>query len=264
MAERPDLPAGLRAVLDGPLAWYDLEHHDEVGSTNAVAAERIATGAPAGVVVVADRQTAGRGRLDRTWVDVPDGASLLASMTVPLPERDATLVPLVAGVAAADAAKRAGAHLRIKWPNDLVDAEDRKAGGILVERHEGPAGPQLVVGIGVNLDWRGVPREGEATAWTSLAEVSGLDVDRWAYLADLLRGLDAWIRDLLRGSHRAVEACTAKCSTLDRDVRVTTPDGRVLEGRATQLAPDGALVVDVPGQGLLAVSAGDVVHARPA
>ncbi len=258
----PDLDPGIRALLDGPLAWWELAHLEEADSTNLVAAQRIADGAAPGVVVVADRQSAGRGRLDRTWADVA-GGSLLCSMTVPLPPQQATLVPLVVGVAAADAAKRAGAHVRLKWPNDLVDAEGRKAGGILVEHHTGPAGPQLVVGIGVNLDWRDVERTDETAAWTSLAEVSGHDVHRWAYLADLLRGVDAWMRDLLRGTHRAVEAYTAKCATLDRGVEVTTPDGAVLRGTARQIAKDGALVVDVPGQGLMAVSAGDVVHASP-
>lgn len=258
----PTIPSELKALIDGPLGWYELDVHDEVASTNDLAAARIRDGRPAGVVIVADRQTAGRGRLDRSWVDHP-GASLLCSMTVPVPPSDATLVPLVVGVAAADAAKRAGAHVRLKWPNDLVTEDARKLGGILVERHDGPTGPQLVVGVGINVDWRDVERSGESDQWTSLAELAGADVDRWSVLADLLRGVDAWIRDLLRGTHRAVEAYTAKCATLDRDVEVTTPDGTVLAGRATQLSKDGALVVEVDGQ-LLAISAGDVTHARPA
>ncbi len=258
-----DLEPGIRALLDGPLAWWELLHLEDTASTNLVAAERIVAGAAPGVVVVADRQHAGRGRLDRSWQDV-EGGSLLCSMTVPLPPQQATLVPLVVGVAAADAARRAGARVRLKWPNDLVADDGRKAGGILVEHHTGPAGPQLVVGIGVNLDWRGVERSGESDAWISLAEISGHDVNRWAYLGDLLRGVDAWIRDLLRGTHRAVEAYTANCATLDREVRVTTPDGAVLSGTARQIAKDGSLVVDLPNQGMVAVSAGDVVHASPA
>lgn len=256
------LPAELRAILDGPLAWYELVHEDEVGSTNDVAAQRIRDGRPAGVVVVADRQTAGRGRLDRVWSDAP-GGSLLCSMTVPLPAQDATLVPLVAGVATADAVRRAGAHVGLKWPNDVLADDGRKLAGILVERHEGPAGPQLVVGVGMNLDWRDVARDKASQAWVSLAELTGEDVDRWSVLAHLLRGLDAWMRDLLRGTHRAIEAYTAACMTLDRAVEVTTPDGAILRGTARQLARDGSLVVESDGN-LLAVQAGDVIHAAMA
>lgn len=255
----PEPVASIRALLDGPLSWYELLHEAEVTSTNDVAAQRVLQGRPPGVVVLADRQSAGRGRLERTWSDVPAG-SLLCSLTVPVPPTDATLVPLVAGVAVADAVRRAGARVQLKWPNDLLSRDGRKLGGILVERHDGPAGAQLVVGVGLNLDWRGVPRGDEQEQWTSVAELTGGDVDRFAVLGDLLRGLDAWIRDLLRGTHRAVAAYTAQCATLGREVEVTTPDGALLRGTAEAITPTGALVVATV-DGNLAVTAGDVVHA---
>lgn len=255
------LDARLVALLEGPLAWYEVDHRSRVDSTNAIAAQGVVAGAPAGRVVVADHQSAGRGRLDRRWEDVA-GGSLLCSMTVALPPRRATLVPLVAGLATADAARRAGAGLRLKWPNDLVDDDDRKAGGILVERHDGPAGPQLVVGVGVNLDWRGVPRTDESAGWMSLAELAGADVDRWGVLADLLRGLDTWLREVLRSPDVVVRACAEACATIGRHVQVHLPDGARVEGRATRLTADGALVVEA-ADGSLTVSAGDVVHVRP-
>jgi len=261
-----DVGGRLQAVLDGPLAWHELVDLDEVASTNDVAADRVRAGAPAGVVVVAQRQTAGRGRLERRWEDRP-GGSLLVSLTVPAPDSDATLVPLAAGIALSDAAHRQGVATRLKWPNDLLAPTAdggtlAKCGGILTERVEGPSGAQLVIGIGVDVDWRGIDRAGEAAEWTSLAESANADIDRTDLLVDLLRGVDAWVRDLLRGSHRITHNYLAKCATIDADVVVFTPDGGRITGRATGIAPDGALIVDDLANGTrVVITAGDVVHA---
>lgn len=257
----------MRDQLAGPGPWHRLEHLGEVGSTNDVATRRVAEGAVAGLVVVADRQTAGRGRLDRSWESPEDpDASLLVSFLSGVPPRGRSLVPLAAGLAVGDALCRAGADVALKWPNDVLvdhDGGERKCAGILVEHHaaagERPA--HLVVGIGINLDWRGVERDTETAAWGSVAEATGDDVDRWDVLADLMRSLGAWMRDVPEHPERLLGSYTSRCRTLGRGVQVATPGGTVT-GRAVRITGEGALVVDT-GDGPVVVTAGDVVHVRP-
>lgn len=255
----------VQAQLAGPSYWSAIERLDTATSTNDVVVDRARSGAPAGLIVVADRQTAGRGRQGRRWEDRP-GGSLLVSFLVGLPERGASLVPLATGLAVADAIRRHGPRVELKWPNDILVVADsraapRKCAGILVERHEDPArGPFLVVGVGIDVDWRDAAREGESAGWTSLAEVTGTDLDRWSLLADLMRALGAWLRDVAHDPTRLLAAYRARCHTLGRPVRVTTPGGEV-RGTASGLDTTGALIIDTAG-GTVTVTAGDVEHVR--
>lgn len=259
--------AKVEAQLAGPSVWSRLEELEETTSTNDVVAERARAGAPAGLVVVAERQTAGRGRLGRVWEDRP-GGSLLVSFLVGVPPRGQTLVPLATGLAVSDALRRRGVDAELKWPNDVLavdrgTGEGRKVAGVLVERHDDPGvGPYLVIGIGVDVDWRGADRAGEAAAWTSVAEELDHDVDRWDVLADLMRALSAWLLDVPRGPTQLLASYEARCRTIGRAVEVATPGGAVV-GTATGLAPDGGLVVTTP-QGPVPVTAGDVTYVRPA
>jgi BirA family transcriptional regulator, biotin operon repressor / biotin---[acetyl-CoA-carboxylase] ligase len=252
------------ALLSGPVLWHHLEHHAEVDSTNDVALEQTRRGTPPGLVVVADRQRRGRGRAGRDWQD-RDGesgpASLLCTVTAAVPEANAGLVPFAAGLALADALRRQDAHPALKWPNDVLLGE-RKTAGILVERHGLPRGAEvLLIGIGCNLDWRGVDRPDDEIAWTSVAEETGTDVDRGDVLADLLRGLATWLRSVPTDPLRLLVAYRDACATMGRHVRVSFPDGERIEGRATDLDRDGRLVVETE-RGAVAVNAGDVLHLR--
>lgn len=260
-----DLPTDrLRAQISGPSRWRHFEHHPEVGSTNDLAHERFREQGEPGVVVVTDKQTAGRGRSGRTWEDRPEG-SLLVSFAVAAPPRGLTLVPLVTGLAVSDALRRHRAAVTLKWPNDIL-LDERKCAGILVEHHltgnGGGAGAPgvLVIGIGINLDWRGVERDGDAAAWTSVAEAVGEDVDRWDVLADVMRSLDTWLGEVAGDPTRLLASYQARCSTLGQRVEVTAP-GESFTGLARGLTPEGALIVDRDGQ-QVAVTAGDVVHVR--
>lgn len=181
---------------------------------------------PVGAVVVAEEQTAGRGRLDRRW-EAPPGSALLATFVVePHP-----LASIAAGVAAAEAC---GPGVKLKWPNDLL-VGGLKAGGILVEGH---AGRQLI-GIGVNLSW----------APPGAARVDGIGRD--ALLERLLAEMPAW---LARPAGEVVQRWRERSDTLGRRVRVELPGG-AREGVAEDISDDGALIVDgVP------VHVGDVVH----
>ena len=184
---------------------------------------------PVGTVVVAEHQTAGRGRLDRRW-EAPAGTALLASWVLPAHPR----APLAAGVAAAAAC---GERVRLKWPNDLL-LDGRKLGGILVER----TGDRCVVGTGINLDWAppgaamlGADREG-------LVERMAAELARW-FAAPVGEILAAWRR---------------RSDTLGRRVRVEVP-GETFEGVAQDVAEDGSLLV--AGR---TVTAGDIIHLREA
>ena len=259
LAAHPDV----RALLEGPVPWHRVEHRAEVGSTNDVALEQARHGVPAGFVVVADHQRSGRGRAGRTWEDrggAGAGASLLCTMVVGVPEANGGLVPLAAGVALADALRRQGARPALKWPNDVLLGEAKTA-GILVERHGLDAGEVLLIGIGCNLDWRGVDRPEDVVPWTSVAEHTGGAVDRGEVLADLLRGLATWLRSLPTDPLRLLLAYRDACATIGRQVRVTFPDGEELTGRATDLDREGRLVVEAE-RGAVAVNAGDVHHLR--
>ncbi|MEX2503380.1 MAG: biotin--[acetyl-CoA-carboxylase] ligase [Egicoccus sp.] len=249
------------ALLSGPLQWHTVEHVPEVVSTNDLALERLRAGTPPGLVVVADRQTGGRGRQGRTWLDGPRReSSLLLTAIAPAPPVHPTLVPLAAGVATADALRRAGTTPWLKWPNDVL-LDGRKTAGILVEQHRVADADVVLIGVGINLDWRGTDRSGEAGAWTSVAEVTDDDVDRGGVLADLLRGLAAWLHSVPGDPLRLLVTYRDVCATIGEQVRVSFPDGSAVEGRAVDLDRDGRLVVDTPER-QIAVSAGDIEHLR--
>ena len=209
--------------------FADVRWFAELDSTNRLAADLARAGAPDGLVVGADHQTAGRGRRGRTWQSRP-GASLLVSVVLrPAP----ALVTLAAGVAAAEACEAvAGIQVALKWPNDLLIGQ-AKLGGILSELVAGAA----VVGLGLNL------------AWAPAGAASlGPGVDRSALLHAYLGRLDTAGDVLARYRDR--------CTTLGRCVHVEVPGGSI-EGVATDVDEDGRLLVE--GR---AVAAGDVVHLR--
>ena len=236
----------------------------EVGSTNAEMRARSADAAgwPHLSVMVTDNQTAGRGRLDRAWV-APAGSALAVSVLLrELPPVDARgWIPLAAGVAMADAvaAQLPGREVSVKWPNDVL-VDGRKICGILAEATD----DAVILGSGVNT---AMPASALPVPTATSFAVLGADADADRLLADYLRALDGLLRALATsgdavssGLHAAV---TARCSTLGLAVRVSLPRERMLEGIARALDADGRLLVDADGAEH-PVSAGDVVHVRPA
>ncbi|MGN6783232.1 MAG: biotin--[acetyl-CoA-carboxylase] ligase [Marmoricola sp.] len=230
--------------------------HAEAGSTNALAAA-----APArNLVVVADHQTAGRGRLERSW-EVPRGAGLMFSAVFdPVVEPEWwPVIPLAAGVAVARALQPyLGVWPLLKWPNDvLIDGE--KVCGILVERLDTrPA--YAVIGIGINVDQS--REELPVPTATSLA-LAGAVVDRATLFGEVLRQLRVQLVTLARSPHAVMSTYRGLSATLDRDVRVDLPGGTSITGRVVDIDAHGQLVLDT-GAGERLVAAGDVVHVRPA
>jgi BirA family biotin operon repressor/biotin-[acetyl-CoA-carboxylase] ligase len=238
-----------------------LEWHAVCSSTNAMAAKAAARGVREIYAVVAGEQTAGRGRLGRAW-HAPPGTSLTCSLVLRPPAASAvlSLLPLLTGLALVEAVEilRPGTDAALKWPNDLL-LEGRKAAGILVESAcEGA----VIIGIGVNVDWRGVERPPGRPDAISIAEATGCDVDRWDVLATLLGTFTARYRGWHLQPSGFLADYTQRCATLGRTVRVTTVRGSVVSGRADAIDHDGALVIGLPDSHTVRVTAGDVEHVR--
>lgn len=231
-----------------------MQLHAEATSTNA-----LATAAPArNLVVVADHQTAGRGRLDRSWV-VPRGAGLTFSAVVDpdVGVQRWPLLPLATGLAVVDAVRRLGPDAMLKWPNDVLVGE-RKLAGILVERVGEPALAVLGVGINVDMTADELPVPGA----TSMA-VEACPTDRAALLGGVLAALGRRLGQLRQEPERLLSDYRTACATLGRPIQAFLPGDRVVRGTATDIDGDGRLVVET-GTEVVAVSAGDVVHVRSA
>lgn len=270
-----------RALLAGT-RFADVRWVSTTGSTNADVLALARDGAPEGVVVVADHQSAGRGRRDRRWV-APPGASLLVSVLLRPPSRVAGGVTLAAGVALAEAVEQvAGVRAGLKWPNDLVASaggEERKLAGILAEA-DWPTGTTMsggyrppapgdrvvvVVGVGINVSW---PRDlsGEAA---DVAEVAtalnwiGPQVDRADLLVAFLQAFAARYATLVADGPAAIlDAWRARSATLGRRVRVDLGRDDV-EGTAVDITDEGHLVLETLEGDRRTITVGDVVHLRP-
>ena len=279
-------------VLAGSRLWSGLTVVAETGSTNddLIAAAR--AGAAEGTILVAGRQTRGRGRLGRAWVSEPGTALTFSVLLRPaaVPAAARGWLPLLTGVAVAAAVRdRTGLGVSLKWPNDVLASAagaatkasaagaaataatdsgaaapaEGKLAGILAEQ----SGDAIVVGIGLNVLASPDGLTSSLPA-TSLAELGAGSAHPEELLAAILAELEFWY---LRWAGGAVPGDAAgsglraeyvrSCSTLGRNVRVELPGGASLSGRAGDVDSLGRLLVDGP-DGVQPVSAGDVVHVR--
>ncbi|AZM60363.1 MULTISPECIES: biotin--[acetyl-CoA-carboxylase] ligase [unclassified Streptomyces] len=286
--DRPPLNASVlrRGLVREGALWRQVEVVERTGSTNSDLVDRVdrmdregredRTGRGAGgrleegVVLVAEEQSAARGRLDRRWT-APARSGLFFSVLLrpaEVPVARWGWLPLLTGVAVATGLSRAaGVDTALKWPNDLlvtVGGEERKAGGILAER-AGADG--VVIGVGINVSLRAdelpVPTAG------SLALAGAVSTDRDPLLRAVLRALEEWY-----GRWRAAggdagacglqETYAAGCATLGREVRAELPGGRAVVGEAVAVDGDGRLVLATGAGVQEPVGAGDIIHLRPA
>jgi BirA family transcriptional regulator, biotin operon repressor / biotin---[acetyl-CoA-carboxylase] ligase len=236
----------------------------QAGSTNDVVREAALAGAPEGLLAVADEQTRGRGRLGRSWW-APPGSSLMLSLLLrpPLPPEEAGQTTMCLGLGALDGIEAVtGLRAALKWPNDLV-LGDRKLAGMLTEMDASTGRLEWVIlglGINVNLDMAAVPDDLRSTA-ASLSLAVGQQVDRADLLSAILAATEAWYDRLLTGESLHL-AWAARLATLERSVRVTLPDGKVLVGRAEGATASGALLVRTPDNQVHTIWAGDIVTLR--
>lgn len=257
--DRPPLnEAALNRALVRPgEPWREITVVQRIGSTNTDLAAQARDGAEPGLVLVAEEQSAARGRLDRRWSSPPRAGLWFSVLLRPhVPPGRLGWLPLLAGVAVVAAVRRiSGVEARVKWPND-VGVEDRKLAGILTEQ----VADTVVTGIGINVSTRAA----ELPTGTSLVLENGANTDRDPLLRAVLRELGtryaAW-RDAdgdadacgLRDTYRDLSA------TIGRSVRAELPGGTAHEGLARDVDTTGRLIVDDTP-----ISAGDIVHLRPA
>ncbi|MFH8934615.1 biotin--[acetyl-CoA-carboxylase] ligase [Streptomyces griseosporeus] len=271
--DRPPLNATAlrRGLLREGGLWSEVDVVQNTGSTNTDLVARAAAGKAAeGAVLVAEEQSAGRGRLDRRWTAPPRSGLFFSVLLRPaeVPVDRWGWLPLLTGVAVATGLSRAaGVDTSLKWPNDLlvtVGGEERKAGGILAER-AGDGG--VVIGVGVNVTLREdelpVPQAG------SLALADAISTDRDPLLRAVLRSLEDWYgRWRAAGGDPAAcglqETYAAGCATLGRTVRAMLPGDRSIVGEAVAVDGDGRLVIATEEGVQEPVGAGDIVHLRPA
>jgi BirA family transcriptional regulator, biotin operon repressor / biotin---[acetyl-CoA-carboxylase] ligase len=258
--------AGLTAGLPGIAGpWTAIEVVRQTGSTNADLLARAAAGAAEGLVLAAEEQAAGRGRLGRSWVTPPGTALafsvLLRPSAIPAPRHG--WLPLIAGISAAAAARAvSGVDARLKWPNDVLIG-DGKLAGILAEA----AGDAVVIGIGMNV----LTGPGELPAGpgglrpTSLL-AAGAPVAREAVLTAILRALGERYERFRANPDPKGCGLLAEyhdlSATAGQDIRVELPGGAVLAGHAAGIDDDGRLLVVTADGKEHAIAAGDVIHLR--
>jgi BirA family biotin operon repressor/biotin-[acetyl-CoA-carboxylase] ligase len=243
--DRPPLrTAALERAL-APDGWR-VEVEASVASTNQVVADRARQGEPHGLVVIAEEQTQGRGRLDRTWVSPPRAGLTMSLLIRPdLPPERLGWVSLLAGAGVAQALRRqCEVSAELKWPNDVLIG-GRKVCGLLAEA----VGDAVVLGVGLNVTTK--REELPVPESTSLALEGAVVTDRDTIAKALLRSISDALGDRTFSAYREL------CSTLGREVRVELPGGRSVEGTADAVDDEGRLVVNGTPY-----AAGDVVHLR--
>ncbi|HEY6952114.1 MAG TPA: biotin--[acetyl-CoA-carboxylase] ligase [Bacteroidota bacterium] len=231
---------------------------ESIDSTNACAKTLAETGTPEGTVIVADHQSAGRGRLGRTWVSEP-GANLLFSVVLrpTLQKESAALLTFFSAVFIARAVEKVSKlPVECKWPNDIL-VHGRKCCGILLENSfQQERLAFSIVGIGINVNQETFPDDLNDRA-TSLFRECGKKYDRVEVLRTLLQEADGLLPVIQKGSaHKIMEEWNAHCSMFGKPVTVSYGEN-IVSGTALHLDPEGGLVIKTP-EGTSTFYAGDV------
>lgn len=270
------LQASLRTHSFGRMLRYTLSTESTNAGALAYLHQHAGPSLPHGMAILAEYQTAGRGRRGRSWHS--PGGNIYCSL-IAVPEAGATnpgpwlsWVPLFAALAVADClTNHTGLAVSVKWPNDLLMGE-KKLGGILCEQSSTPDKSMAIVigmGLNINADLNTFPEEFRAGA-TSLAAETGRPLDRVAILTDLFFRLEERLNRLfLEGPTGMIDEFTQRCSTVGKTVLVTLEEQGIVRGMAESIGPDGCLCLRVmsdadPGspRPLLEVRSAEVVHLR--
>lgn len=258
----PDADALTTALVRPGSPWTSVTVLAAAGSTNAELADAARRGAAAGLVLMTDNQTAGRGRLDRSWT-TPPGVSVATSVLLRpegVPAERWPWLSLMTGVGLVHGIRAVTRiPVGLKWPNDVL-VRDRKLCGLLAERVETPQGPAVVLGFGINVSM--AADELPVDTATSLL-LEGADVSKTTLMAAVLDALGEAYRWWCEDPPALARHYADNCVTLGREVRVELGGGRRVTGTATRIDDAGNLVVRTPA-GERAYAVGDVVHLRPA
>lgn len=260
----PDLSIeDIKAKITGDIG-RDIFFYNTVSSTNTIAAE-LAEKSAEGVVVLAESQEKGRGRLGRSWIS-PAGVNVYMSIIIKpeIDPKDATLITIMTAVGCAIGLRRAtGLDVKIKWPNDLM-VSDRKLGGILTEMKTAPGRiifAILGIGINVNVDIDSFPDAVRETA-TSIKIETGASCSRTEIIVEILNEIDRWYRILKEmGRKTILSEWQRLTSTLGREVKVTVGK-ETFSGFAESIDDEGMLILRLQSGVLKRISAGDLTILR--
>lgn len=270
-SSQPLTADAVRSALTTRVLGRSLYLFDETPSTNSAAATFAHDGAPHGTLVVAERQTAGRGRLGRQWYSTAAGNLYCSVLLRELPMANrVSWIPLIAAVASASAVEQVtGLRTSLKWPNDIQVA-DRKIGGILCESTGlGTSSAVLIVGIGLNVNANRAELPDEIRPFAStMATEAGRSFRRADLIGRVLAEFELRYEKLLSAdSPLTLDEYRARCTTLGQFVRAELGQGHWVQGRAAAITDDGALELmpdDRATTSPIYVRAGDVAHLRPA
>ncbi|GAB5046658.1 biotin--[acetyl-CoA-carboxylase] ligase [Thermodesulfovibrio sp. TK110] len=257
-----DLKKSLRSGLE---IGKEIVVYDEVESTNSKANELLKQGYPSGTVVIADRQTKGKGRLGRKWIS-PSGKNLYMSIALKpdIPPKYATLLTLTSVVACTTALRRyTDIPVMIKWPNDML-IDDKKIGGILTEmKIEGEKIKSAIVGIGINVNMteEDIPEEIKEIA-TSLKIYKGEDFSREVLTVEIIKEFDKWYQLLEKRQRKTIiDRWMQLSGTIGRQVKIILAD-RQLVATAEAIDEEGRLIVKLSDGTYEKICAGDVTLLR--
>jgi len=257
-----DLKKSLPSTLE---IGKEIVVYDEVESTNSKANELLKQGYPSGTVVIADRQTKGKGRLGRTWIS-PSGKNLYMSIALKpnIPPKYATVLTLTSVVACTTALRRyTDIPVMIKWPNDML-VDDKKVGGILTEmKIEGEKIKSAVVGIGINVNMteQDMPDEIKEIA-SSLKICKGEDFSRGLLAVEIIKEFDKWYQLLERRQRKTIiDRWMQLSGTIGRQVKIVLTD-RELIATAEAIDEEGRLIVKLSDGTYEKICAGDVTLLR--
>lgn len=253
-AERKKLANAL-----SPLGLGGWQYYPTLGSTNDLALKLARKGAPDWTLVVADTQTAGRGRADRTW-ETKLGGLAFSLVLRPSPQEVTYLTRFsaLAGLALVHALAGLGLQAQVKWPNDVL-LVGKKVAGVLVESEwKGGILTGLILGMGVNVTRSSVPDRGSLRyPATSVEAVSGQPVDRWALLARILKAMQDLRSSLPTESF--IREWNQHLAFRDEAIHFSTPDGKVIKGRLRGVTSLGGITVEIPEDGRRDFIAGEIV-----
>jgi len=264
-----DPPFDLAALTDFCRSRTDLRGlvreillFETIDSTNRVALEMARAGIPSGVLILAEAQTAGRGRQGRAWFSSAGSLAFSLFLTPGQATQTFPLVSLAAAIAVVSATEKVTRlATSIKWPNDVLLAGKKIAGILLESAGHGDPYPSLALGVGMNVNTDDFPPALRETA-TSLSAICGRRVDRNALLCDFLVAFaEGYEQVQRRRTFPLLQRVRAACSTLGQRIRIDAP-GRIFEGWAETIEPDGALRLRMGDGSRRAIRAGEVTLLR--
>ena len=252
----------LRQALAG-LPISEIRAYPQTGSTNTDALRWVESGAPDGALVVADEQTAGRGRLDRQWVTRAGTALAFSLVLRPRPAEmpQVGLFSALGGLAVAQALENLGLAPQIKWPNDVLVGGKKVCGILLESNWLGEQLAALVIGIGVNVLRGSVPEAGLLFPAASLEELLGQPLAREALLRDILAALYGWRSRL--GSPEFMQAWESRLAYRAEWVQIERAEGEPVTGVVVGIDAGGGLRLRLASDEEVIIYAGDV-RLRPA